>query len=149
MATSRDRRALEPAAAALATFPWTGPARLAEARDMLELHRSSTRFLAQASQILLQSVQDLARRQTEAMRETVEELGRLPSGLDGTVGPELLLELQHRYVRASVLGFLAQVQVGLDAVASSSAAAFALVEDQLATVPEAPRAVPPNGHAGS
>jgi hypothetical protein len=68
---------------------------------------------------------------------TFEELAEAPRELlDGPNG-KMLANLQRQCIRASVRGFVAQVQLGLESAVSTSAATLALLEEQLGSPPEA------------
>ena len=106
-----------------------------------ELQHEGALFVAQAGQITLRSMQDLARRQAEAIHGTVAEFAQIAEGTDDRGQ----LEASQRYLRASVLGFLTQLQLGLEAAAATSAATLALLEDTVADMTMTPRSGP--GHA--
>jgi Phasin protein len=108
-----------------------------DAEGLIELQRQNARFMAQAGQIVLRAAQDLARRQAEALQATLEELAEAPRDLlDGPNG-RMLADLQRQCIRASVRGFVAQVQLGLESAVSTNAATLALLEEQLGSSTEA------------
>jgi hypothetical protein len=100
----------------------------ANSAGTMQLQREGALLVAQASQIALRSMQDLARRQAEAIHGTVAEFAQITEGADG----KGQLDASQRYLRASVLGFLTQLQLGLEAAAATSAVTLALLEDKLA-----------------
>jgi hypothetical protein len=120
-----------------------------EARATMELQRTSARFTAMAGQIVLRSIQDLARRQADAVGNTVADLTH-SSGSFGDGQPlKTVLDLQHRYLRLTVLGMLAQLQLGLEAAAATSAETLALAKDQFAEMTQSGSAVTTEGPNGA
>jgi hypothetical protein len=110
--------------------------RLGDVDRLIELQRQNARFMAQASQIVLHAMQDLARRQADALQTTLDELAGAPGGHEGGLNGGMLGDVQRQYLRASVRGFAAQIQLGLEGAVSTNAATLALLEEQLSAMPE-------------
>jgi hypothetical protein len=124
MATVHSQRGKDDVAAK----PTLERPQFADGAAAMELQREGALFVAQAGQIMLRSMEELARRQAEAVRGTMEGLAQVSNGA-GDRGP---LDAQQHFLRASVLGFLTQLQLGLETAATTSAATLALLEDKLA-----------------